>query len=512
MADDEVIGENISRTGASLPDPYGRGFSRSEDPIIRTQAAWRTQERQRLRFGKIARNPLLLFFRTLLGFSFAVTALLTVLFPQSSSNSLNLVLLILTIPMLIAIVPLSLATEFSWRAMNTRVSLREQGGFKDGKKHSMKSQPGMDRIVEGLKDNRRHNMLGVFFSLTAFILLSSAAIIEQGSIAWNLSLLIAMTAGIAMAFHSQLIHHLMRHLGDKIPFLSFHAPTHHLTQVNTILGDLIIAHLDPDSLLEWNDWKNTLSESIIPGNDPRQCMERLLYILHLNFQEEITAELSYSELCEFLNRSAIPKLLLDEEATYNWRNLQRLISHARAWQPSAFRLLDRLQNDILSGAPPVLKSKWRMDVSLDAECSQGTGNLFIVLNNQTFESRHVRVEVLCPGGEPELRTHRFELAPCPPPRAAVSLTNHSEDDGLDWIPRYLERGVVLWIGVSWPDRFKGPANVQVILRDDEGVVLESIVVSTSVGSKDSGLVKERMKKLQIASNWGDSALPKFSLE
>ena len=152
-----------------------------------------------------------------------------------------------------------------------------------------------------------------------------------------------------------------------------------------------------------------------------------------------------------------------------------------------------------------------MDVSLDPECDQGTGSLFIVLNNQTFSPRHVRVEVLCPGGEPELRTHRFELASCPPPRAAISLTNASEDDGLDWVPRYLEKGVVLWIGVAWTNQFKGPANVQVILRDDDGVVLESIVVSTHVSVGESGLVNERKKNLELARKWGDSALPQVSL-
>ena len=511
MGDEEVSGEKVSRTITSLPDPYGRGFSRSEDPLLRTKTAWQSQEAKRLLYGKIARNPALLFFRTLVGFGLAIAALLNVLFPHSAPDSVVSVLLIWTLPILIAIVPQSLATESSWRAMQTRISLREQGGFDDGIKHSIKSQPGMDRIVEGLQDNRRHNLLGVFFSVTAFILLCSAAIIEQGSIAWNLSLLVAMTGGIAMAFHSQLIHHLMRQQGDKIPFLSFHAPTHHPTQVNTILGDLIIAHLDPDCLIEWKNWNRLLSESVIPGNDLRQCLERLLYILHLQQQDEISTELAVSELCEFINKGAISHLLLNEDATYNWRSLQRLISHARAWQPGAFRLLDRLQNDLLSGSPPILRSKWRMDVSLDSKCGQGTGNLFIVLNNQTFNPRHVRVEVLCPGGEPELRTHRFELAPCPPPRAAISLTNPSEDDGLDWVPRYLERGVVLWIGVAWTGRFKGPANVQVVLRDDEGVVLESIVVSTHVGLGDSGLVKERKKNLELARNWGDSALPKLSL-
>jgi hypothetical protein len=511
MDDEEVGEEKNPQIKTLLPDPYGRGFSRNEDPLARTKAAWKSQDSNRLFYGKIARNPVILFVKTLVGFGFAVAALLNVLFPHSASTSVTSVVLIWTIPILVAILPQSLATEYSWRSMQTRISLREMGGFDDEKKHPMRSQPGMDRIVEGLKDNRRHNMLGVSFTIAAFTLLCSAAIIEQGSIAWNLSLLVAMTSGIALAFHTQFINHIMSQQGDRIPFLSFHAPTHHPTQVNTILGDLIIAHLDPDSLIEWKKWNKLLAESIIPGNDLRQCLERLLYILHLQQQKEITTELSVTELCEFLKRDTIPHLLLNEDTTYNWRSLQRLISHARAWQPGAFRLLDRLQNDLLSGSPPVLRAKWRMDVSLDPECDQGTGNLFIVLNNQTFSPRHVRVEVLCPGGEPELRTHRFELASCPPPRAAISLTDTSEDDGLDWVPRYLEKGVVLWIGVAWTNRFKGPANVQVILRDDDGVVLESIVVSTHVGVGESGLVKERKKNLELARKWGDSALPQISL-
>jgi hypothetical protein len=110
-----------------------------------------------------------------------------------------------------------------------------------------------------------------------------------------------------------------------------------------------------------------------------------------------------------------------------------------------------------------------------------------------------------------LRTHRFELAPCPPPRAAILLTDSSEDDGLDWVPRYLDRGVVLWLGVAWASHFKGPANVQIILRDDEGIVLESIVVSTLVGLGESGSLKERKKNLEMARKWGDSALPQLSL-
>jgi hypothetical protein len=150
-------------------------------------------------------------------------------------------------------------------------------------------------------------------------------------------------------------------------------------------------------------------------------------------------------------------------------------------------------------------------VALDETCYAGAGNLFIALNNQTFKERHVRVEVLTPNGEPETRDHRFELSPCPPPRQAVKLSHPSEDDALDWVPRYLERGVVLWISVAWPKHFIGPADVQVILRSDEGVVLESQVVRTDVRRSGGSQSKVRMRNLERARRKGDLALPEFSV-
>ena len=226
---------------------------------------------------------------------------------------------------------------------------------------------------------------------------------------------------------------------------------------------------------------------------------------------EISADMALEELRAFLLPDRIEKLLLGDENRFNWRNLQRLIAHARGWQPGAFLLLDRLQYDLLSGAPPLLRAEWRMDVALDETCYAGAGNLFIALNNQTFKERHVRVEVLTPNGEPESRDHRFELSPCPPPRQAVSLSHPSEDDALDWIPRYLERGVVLWISVAWPKEFTGPADVQVILRSDDGIVLESQVVRTQILRSGGSQSKIRTRNLEQARRKGELPLPKFSV-
>ena len=323
-----------------------------------------------------------------------------------------------------------------------------------------------------------------------------------------LSILVSMTFGFAHSFHSYFTSDAVRQQGDLMPCLVHHAPTHHPTQLGSILGELIVLHLDPDLYLDWRAWLNDFRSSILPGYDKDQSWERVLYILHLHAKGDLSDAIAMGELSEFIRPDAIKDVLLDEEAKFNWRSLQRLLAHARVWQPSAFRLLERLQLDLLSGTPSMLRSPWRMDVALDPECEDGTGHLFIGLNNQTFEQAVARVEVVCPGGEPFARDHRFELQACPPPRKAVSLNAEGEDDALDWVPRYLQQGVVLWLGVAWPEREEVDRYVQVILRDEAGVVIESRVLRTTVKRASGFQIRRKNRHLERARTWASRPLPK----
>ena len=191
--------------------------------------------------------------------------------------------------------------------------------------------------------------------------------------------------------------------------------------------------------------------------------------------------------------------------------MQRLIQHARAWQIEVFDLLDRLQNDLLAGSPSITKSPWRMDMALAERCSNRTGHLFIALNNQTKEDRHLKVEVIVPGGMPETQVHRFELPACPGPQAAVKITDPLLEDALDWMPKYLEKGVILWIGVAWNEKVSGRRNVQVILRDDEENILDSRIIRTDVLVGESNLTKQRLKRMLNARRKGENDLPTIEL-
>ena len=490
-----------------LPDPYGHGFERIEDPLEHTRGQWEKLENRRRLAGNITRNRILLFWRSIAGLILAFFSLLGVLFPQQISEKSNLVFL-LPVPILLATLPSIIASESAWHAMQARLSLREQGGFSSGGKHALRVQPGMDRILDGLKDHRRNNLVStVLIGLSLGLMLLSLSP-PPGSVAWNLALVIAMSSGFMYTFHAQHTLDYVRQLGDKFSNLVFHAPTHHPTQLGSILGDLLVTHLDPDLYLEWREWRSDFNKALIPGYDKSQALERLLYILYLHNEDVLTTQKVPVELAIFMKQNSIRDLLLEEDNRFNWRTLQRLISHAKAWQPSAFDLLDRLQNDLLSGRPELIRSKWRMDVSIDEKSIDGSTNLFIALNNQTFEPRHVKVEVLVPNGEPKSRDHRFELKPCPPPRKEIKLSNATDEDALDWIPRYLQKGVVLWINVAWNRKFSGNSNIQVILRDDDGIVLESQVLTTLVERNSADNTRERIKRLEIARKIGELSVPK----
>ena len=489
-----------------LPDPYGHGFERSEDPLEHTRSQWEKLESRRRLAGNITRNRFLLFWRSVAGLILAFFSLLGVLFPQQISEKSNLVFL-LPVPILLATLPSIIASESAWHAMQARLSLREQGGFSSGSKHALRVQPGMDRILDGLKDHRRNNLVSTVLIGLALGLMLLSLSPPPGSVAWNLALVIAMSSGFLYTFHAQHTLDYVRQLGDKFSNLVFHAPTHHPTQFGSILGDLLVTHLDPDLYLEWREWRKQFDKSLIPGYDKRQALERLLYILYLHNEDVLPAKRVPEELSVFMKHDTIKEILLEEGNRFNWRTLQRLISHAKAWQPSAFELLDRLQNDLLVGQPELIRSKWRMDVSIDEKSIDGSTNLFIALNNQTFEPRHVKVEVLVPNGEPKSRDHRFELKPCPPPRQEIKLSNSSDEDALDWIPRYLQKGVVLWINVAWNRRFSGNSNIQVILRDDDGIILESKVLTTFVERNSADNTRERVKRLELARKIGELSIP-----
>jgi len=79
------------------------------------------------------------------------------------------------------------------------------------------------------------------------------------------------------------------------------------------------------------------------------------------------------------------------------------------------------------------------------------------------------------------------------------------------MPKYLEKGVILWIGVAWEENVKGRRNVQVILRDDEGNILDSRIIRTEVLTGESNLSRQRLKRMLKARSKAESTPPSQEL-
>ena len=190
-------------SGLELPDPYGHGFERNQDLIEQTREQWRKLEKRRKLVGNITRNKFLLIWRTLAGLTLAFFALLGVLFPQQISERSTMVILLL-MPVILATLPSIIASESAWHAMQARLSLREQGGFSDGSKYTLRVQPGMDRILDGLRDHRRYNLVStVLIGISMGLMILASFIPVPGTVAWNLALIIAMSSGFLYTFHAQ---------------------------------------------------------------------------------------------------------------------------------------------------------------------------------------------------------------------------------------------------------------------------------------------------------------------
>ena len=507
MPEDTSLKKVIPGKESTLPNPYSKDFDRSEDSLSISLSDYNLAEKHRLKYGRLACSPSLLMARRVVGLLMALTALAGVVAPYHPLAKPTLMIL-LWIPLLaISIAPSFIAAERGMTALMLRSSLWKEEAIEKGVRRDMMAEPGMDRIKAGLNDVRLHNATAAILAAVSILLLILAAGLEPNGLAYNLVLLITLTSSLALSFHAIFTTDSIRKLGDELPYLVMHSPTHHPMKLDTILGDLIYAHLDPDHSLLWNTWESKLPNSLLPGVDKKQARERLLYLLHLNSRGDLNDEETMSELKEFIKPMAIEELLFDDKAPFNWVKIQRLIAHARAWQVEVFDLLDRLQNDLLAGTASITQNPWRLDMALADRCSNRTGHLFIALNNQTLHDRHLRVEVIVPGGMPENQEHRFELRSCPGPEGAVKITDPLVEDALDWMPKYLEKGVILWIGVAWNENVRGRRNVQVILRDDDGNILGSRIIKTNVLVGESNLSRQRLKRMLKARSKGESPLP-----
>tara|TARA_B100001287_G_scaffold272922_2_gene275446 strand:+ start:73 stop:1647 length:1575 start_codon:yes stop_codon:yes gene_type:complete len=420
----------------------------------------------------------------------------------------------------------------SWYAAEKQFATAEND-FGDNNKNtdklSLNSFPGAERILSMIRGNRLNERIRLvtFSSVGILVLLHSN--FEDGSLGNVLILmtsLILLSIGVAQTIR---LERSIQMRSTEFKYLPFHAPTQHSSQMHTVLSDLIEAHMDPDSASQWSAWLDELKPSIrnkLPASLARERIVQAVYLSNMTGEDGTNAWKLNNILTSIVRREMRDRIMQQESTSsefeeeppspaekplpFNITTLNRLLEHTEAWQPGLFRIIRRVRNDILSGNVSLTDSEWRMDHDLPLTCSDGQGDLFLMIHNFGEVEETVEVEVVVPDGLPISQTFRVTPQPTPSLPAAIPLNTMSMTETLaDRLSILMERGLVLWIGIAWSPKSRGQHPVQIHLRKEGGETISSVVLSTDVlqRSSGSGSTQVRMRR---ASSLGIEALREVS--
>ena len=419
----------------------------------------------------------------------------------------------------------------SWYAAEKQFATAEND-FGDNNKNtdklSLNSFPGAERILSMIRENRLNERIRLvtFSSVGILVLLHDN--FEEGSpgnVLILMTSLILLSIGVAQTIR---LERSIQMRSTEFKYLPFHAPTQHSSQMHTVLSDLIEAHMDPDSASQWSAWLDELKPSIrnkLPASLARERIVQAVYLSNMTGEDGTNAWKLNNILTSIVRREMRDRIMQQEPVSsefednsssggkplpFNITTLNRLLEHTEAWQPGLFRIIRRVRNDILSGNVSLTDSEWRMDHDLPLTCSDGQGDLFLMIHNFGETEETVEVEVVVPDGLPISQTFRVTPQPTPSLPAAIPLNTMSMTETLaDRLSILMERGLVLWIGIAWPPKSRGQHPVQIHLRKEGGETISSVVLSTDVlqRSSGSGSTQVRMRR---ASSLGIEALREVS--
>jgi hypothetical protein len=261
----------------------------------------------------------------------------------------------------------------------------------------------------------------------------------------------------------------------------------------------VLAHLDPESASDWQEWLAELGPGVRGDTTPIAARERILQIVHLH-QEGLLDELRMkAELRRVVRRDTMERIVNknpEQDNRFNIISLSALLDHTRSWQPGLFRMLHRLRNGVLTGEQELTTVGWRMDHDLPLTCSEGQADLFLMLHNLTDQEEAVILEVVVPEGQPEMQTFRITPPPHRPLDGPTPHTSMFGQDLVDGMGSLLRRALVLWIGIAWTDAAAGAHPVQITLRKPSGETIDSRIIKTEIwhGSGGSDSTHGRMKR------------------
>ncbi|MAS81008.1 MAG: hypothetical protein CMA28_05320 [Euryarchaeota archaeon] len=459
-------------TGSSdLPNPYGEDstFGQASESALNRRVRIRDSQRDlwtrviTVRGSKEARiliSFIALFYVSLLatGWSFFDTGVGEIFFGVQT----------------LLFLPTLAASSFA------HMSARDRLQLKVGGKSSMEAYPGVERILNTLHERLLRERTRLLCAAIALVSVNSIGTYNTGTTLESILFGLAIFSGSISLINTLQLERRIPMTDKDFPLLSMHAPSLHQSTLDRVLSDLVIAHLDPETAGAWDDWVRGLEKKVRSNQSPESAVEHLLRVLHLNHLGLLDDQKLVSESKRVFRVAAID-YLNNDESKFSFRTLKRIMAHTRVWQPGIFRIIDRLEDAALRGHSSLVNQPWRMDLDIPPRCTQGQGDLFVMIHNHSGNDVQVEIDIIAADGEPHQQTIRLNSLKSKQPKRSARIGEEG-NDLVDVLGKLIDNCSVLWIGLAWPKGTTGSRPVQVTLRESDGETLSSIVVTTTLSS------------------------------
>ncbi len=467
----KAVRVTVTKRSSDLPNPYGEEstFGQASESALKRRV--RTRDSQRvlwtsittLRGSKQAR----------IGVSALALAYVSVLASGWGNLNVRPGAALFGIQSLLFL-PALAATSFAQMSAKDRLQLKAGGN------RSMEAYPGVERILNTLHERLLRERTRLLCAIIAAATINSVGDFDTGDTLESILYGLAIFSGAVSLLNTLQLERRIPMTDDDFPLLSMHAPSLHQSTLDRVLSDLVIAHLDPETAGAWDDWVRGMETKVRSNQTPESAVEHLLQVLHLNHLGLLDDDGLISESKRVFRVAAIDDMN-DDESKFSFRALKRIMAHTRAWQPGLFRLIDRLEDAALRGHSSLVDQPWRMDLDIPPRCSQGQGDLFVMVHNHSGKDSQIEIDIIAADGEPHQQTLGLNPPKSRQPKGPASIGEEG-NSLVDVLGRLIDNCFVLWIGLAWPKGATGSRPVQVTLRGPDGETLSSLVVTTTLSS------------------------------
>ena len=484
--------------GVNLPRPYGEGFEAKDGLAELIDNRLARMERARRFWGRISSNWGLTLFRNLIPPLMIVTTIAVMSLPEQF-NAAH-VAIISALFTLIFVPPCAITQNLAlWVGM---------GRFGASGRAQDEHDGSIERILNTLTELRLHEHMRIGYFLTYSLLLWLANLFPVGTETRGILLVISILAASISLVQSIMVERRTPRHTDDLPFLVYHAPSQHTSTLENPLTQILLAHLDPESTIRFQRWRESLDEQNENHIDLNMTVEQILHLVYLRGQNMLTQHQLMHEFGNLVGPESIEEKIL-ENIHLDLPTLSRLVGHTRAWQSDLFRQMDRLQFGLMDHNESIAGNSWRLDASLPLHCAESRGDLFVMVNNLSTEKVPIELEVHVPDGHPSRQTFRLTPEPLVPPNHPLPMWSNDEEDVVTWLSNLVNSAHVLWLSLAWAENIEGRRPVRITIRHIDGHTIGSDTLWTDVSVRSSGgdTLRRRMGAARAtARRWQNQAL------